>query len=1263
LNALYTEKTLPPVKIQFSDFAKKQRQEVENGSMAKDLEYWKQQFTTIPAPLPLFPMAKVNSRQIMTSYEQEESEEIVFDEKTMGQIKEICRQTGATKFHFFLTCLKAFLFRYLDVDDLCIGLADANRGDTDTDFTMGYLLNLLPLRFQRDNEQDFAAAVKEAREASHAALSHSKIPFDILLDNLDIPRSATSTPLFQVFMDYRQINATMPLLGAQSFGKQLPGRVGYDLMLDITDISGHELRVNFKTQKKLYSESSANILLKSFCQLVKSIASNSKIELDKVPIYNAADVKTSIELGRGMYPASLSDEFPNLKTGPTMPLVWPVTISHRIDEMTLANAESIALKDGVGNSYTYAAMAKRVDAVALALASGGAKEGSLVAVFQEPTADWIISLQAIWKIGGVYVPLELRNGLARLAMIVADAKPDAVLCHAQTSAEVSELNPGSARIINVSEVANIKKTVSTKAAPHSPAMVLYSSGTTGIPKGIVIPHYALRNFIEVSGERYGIGRETIMQQTAYSFDLAISEVLFGLGNGGSLYVASVTQRMDPVEIINIIANENITFTVATPSEYSAWIRFGAETLAGSNWKIAKTIGEALTQELALNFRSLKKSDLRLINFYGPAEITIACHVGIIDYNTDKPITIGYTLPNYQSYIMDRNLEPVPIGVSGEIVIGGAGVTTGYLNNEKLTNRQFIPNTYAPTAEWPNLYRTGDQGRQLPDGSVVYEGRIAGDSQIKLRGIRIELKDIESTIVKVSEGTIYKAVASIRGNRDSEFIVAHAEFAGSFPEDQKDQYLSGLLARLPLPKYMCPAMIIPLDAIPLNNHAKVDRRAVNAIPLPLAQSGDDSSDVLSQTELELKAIWENVISSDIADTVSIGANTDFFRIGGNSLLLVRVQAKIREFFDAAIAITTMFEATTLRAMSAKVDAATSAADVINWEREITLEEALFKTPSTPSKAPSTGLNVLLTGSTGYLGRYLLKQLVGDERVARIHALPVRKDNPKNFPRDVLKQSDKITPYYGNLALPMLGLPESTWTGLSKTVDVIIHSGCDRAMSDYYQVLRAGNFGSTKELTKLALGRQIPIHYISGNGVLDLEGAPKTGSVAAARLPTNGSNGYIASKWVSEVYLEKAAEKFGLPVHIHRVVSAPEKNQQPTPEVLKNFSDIAIAMNAMPDRSRWNGSMDVIFAPTLAKTICDSAVDSDADVPAFVHYPAEARLNMEEVEEYLDDRDNRRASMEVTPTHLWAGEAKLKGLQYHLASQNMVIGGPDGFALKR
>jgi hybrid polyketide synthase/nonribosomal peptide synthetase ACE1 len=718
--------------------------------------------------------------------------------------------------------------------------------------------------------------------------------------------------------------------------------------------------------------------------------------------------------------------------------------------------------------------------------------------------------------------------------------------------------------------------------------------------------------------------------------------------------------LDPAEIPNIIAKENLTLTFACPSEYSIWMRYGAETLATSKWRIAKTGGEAVTPELTLKFRNLKKSDLRVVNWYGPTEATVCSHGTEIDYNTDGPLTIGNALPNYQSYIMDRDLNPVPTGVSGEIVIGGAGVTMGYLNNKALTNKQYIPNIYAPSAEWPKLYRTGDQGRQLPDGRVVYEGRIAGDSQIKLRGNRIELKDIESAIFRASEGNIYRAVASVHGERDSEFIVAHAEFAGSFPDEQKEDYLSNLLSSLPLPRYMCPAMIVPVDAIPLTNNGKVDRRAVNDLPLPV-QGDDDSDDILSMTELGLKDIWEESISNDMAETISIGANSDFFRIGGNSLLLVRVQAAIREMFNVVIPITALFEATTIRSLAAKIDATSSVAD-INWEKEVFIEEALFKIPSTARKASSTGINVLLTGSTGYLGHHLLKQLCDDERVGRIHAVAVRRDNPKDGPRDCLKQSDKITVYEGNLTLPMFGIPEPKWRELGNTVDVILHSGCDRSLVDYYQVLRASNFVSTKELTKLAVARKIPIHFISSNGVLNLDNAPQSGSVAAARPAANGSNGYVATKWASEVYLENAHKKLGLPVHIHRVVSAPEENQKPTHKVLKDFSDIAIALNTMPDSVRWNGSFDIIHAPTLSKSICDSVIDG-TDVKTFVHYPAEARLRMEEVEEYLDESYQKRDEMDIVAGIEWAGRAKKMGLEWHFARMDVTVSGSGGFALKR
>jgi hybrid polyketide synthase/nonribosomal peptide synthetase ACE1 len=301
----------------------------------------------------------------------------------------------------------------------------------------------------------------------------------------------------------------------------------------------------------------------------------------------------------------------------------------------------------------------------------------------------------------------------------------------------------------------------------------------------------------------------------------------------------------------LITIEKITDTMATPSEYFTWLRYSSATRTeASEWKCAMSCGEALTTALTDECEALQEPDLRFLNMYGPSEITMCSDAAEIAYQAGGPVTVGKLVPNYQTYIVDRNMDLVAVGVSGEIVIGGAGVSKGYLNNDELTKSQFIPDVYASehfSKEWPMAYRTGDLAHQLNDGTLVYEGRIAGDTQIKLRGIRIELKDIESTIITAAGGAIFKAVVSLRG--DSGFLVAHVEFDSEHQIGDKEGYLKALLAGLALPKYMCPSLISPLESIPLNSHSKVDRRAVAAISLPVSQRDDNESDeVLNQTEL-------------------------------------------------------------------------------------------------------------------------------------------------------------------------------------------------------------------------------------------------------------------------------------------------------------------------------------------------------------------------------------------------------------------------------
>jgi hybrid polyketide synthase / nonribosomal peptide synthetase ACE1 len=304
MNSLYEGKPLPEVQYRFSDWAVQQRREVETGLMSKELSFWRNELGTLPDPLPLLPMAKVNSRHTLMNYEFAGAEEITLNTKTTALIKRLCRRHKVSMFNFFLAIFKIFLFRFIDTERICIGFADAGRGDSNTHQTVGYLLNLLPLVFEKSPEQRFVDALKEARTKSYNALLHSKLPFRVLLDELKVPRSSTYSPLFQVFMDYRQLNADAGTLGAQSSGEHTPGRNANDIILDISTISSEEIRATFKVQKSLYSQESAEIMLKSYLQLVKAFALDSdyqlsKISLLRVPLFQDSDIKFAEELARG----------------------------------------------------------------------------------------------------------------------------------------------------------------------------------------------------------------------------------------------------------------------------------------------------------------------------------------------------------------------------------------------------------------------------------------------------------------------------------------------------------------------------------------------------------------------------------------------------------------------------------------------------------------------------------------------------------------------------------------------------------------------------------------------------------------------------------------------------------------------------------------------------------------------------------------------------------------------------------------------------
>ena len=945
-----------------------------------------------------------------------------------------------------------------------------------------------------------------------------------------------------------------------------------------------------------------------------------------------------------------------------MQLNWGPTLSHRFDEMVRENGSLLAIKDSMGNILTYSQAAARANAIAAALARANVVGGDKVAVFQEPSADWICSLLAIFRVGAVYVPLDLRTSLPRLAKIVNECTPKLVLAHDSTMADVPALGALKIETINVSAVPRFNDdTLPNRAQPSSAAVILFTSGSTGVPKGIVINHSSLRNQMESCSREWNVAAAAtmVLQQSAFSFDFSIDQIFSALANGGGLFVVSASQRGDPIEITKLMVEEGITYTCATPSEYLMWTQYGSPNLKScSRWQYAFAGGEPVPETLVQDIKGLDLAGLHFFSLYGPAEITIASTKMEVPYRKMVPGELtpaGFMLPNYSVYILDKDSNPLPVGFPGEIVIGGAGVSSGYLNNEALTKTKFIPDIFeSPDFKingWRTMYRTGDRGRIRADGALICEGRIDGDTQVKLRGFRIELGDVESCIVQAANGALTDAVVSLRDHDDVQFLVAHVVFAQRFPAEDRDSLLECLPSLLALPRYMCPAKIIALDRLPLTSHLKADRQTIKALPLSAESKTTDID--LTKAKSQLQYIWQKIIPN----APVITAETDFFLIGGNSLLLVKLQALIREEFDVLIPLVNLMSNSTLGQMELAIKD-TTAIHKINWEKETELTQPLITScgeiDTHPRKLDKTrnNLAVLVTGSTGYLGRHLVPRLVADARISKIYCVAIR-DSDTPLEQRIPVQSEKVFTSRGDLTLPYLGLTQRDYSAIAHDVDLIIHSGANRSFWDNYETLRATNVTPLLELIRLALPKKTPIHFVSSGGVLEYE---------SQEPPRDGSNGYVASKWAAERLLSKATAILGIPSYTHRPLAATESSKSTPLQVLDELSALATKMRSRPWFEGLQGSIDLIPHEDFLHKMCAALFE---DPPSHglqtISHTSELRVDLRRLVDHVEQNEQLK-DLERMPALEWVGQAKRNGLGYMIASQDIAMSEEKGGVVK-
>ena len=1017
-------------------------------------------------------------------------------------------------------------------------------------------------------------------------------------------------------------------------------RTPFDLAISVDEKDDGSGMLTFSMLDYLYDREGADLLVKTYVHLLDVLSRDTSITLDKVPLFDQSQIDRAITLG----------------TGPVLDfqLSETITLSHQFDSWVKEDPNAVAVKDLNGKMRTYLETSERANAIASALIDADATPGSYISVLCESTAETIAYILAILRIGAVYVPLDVRNADERLNDILEESAAEFLLYHTVTARRLSNLRTDSAKKLNIDEIPeSVSGVIPNVSVPDLPAFLLHTSGTTGKPKGIILTNLNLSSNVAAVTQNLNLGREVFLQQSGLGFDASIAQIFYTLANGGTLIIGD--NRGDPAELSALMLREKVTATLFIISELSAILNYGVEALSKcKSWRLSLCGGEAFTSNILEKFRRLNLPELRVVNAYGPTEASIICSIGEVFYNDLQRyeggrVPVGPALPSCGVYVLDENLKPVPLGWPGELCITGPGISSGYLNQPTLTKSKFVPDRVSkPREKRSLLYRTGDKARMQSDGSLIFLGRVDGDSQIKLRGIRIELDDISNSLLRTSEGTLGDAKVIVKGETN-QFLVAFVVFVTGKIPSNKQTYLQKLIQTLPLPVYMRPVLAIPLDSMPFTGRGKLDTLALAALPLPGQNEATDDEEEFNEVEYRLKTVWEKVLSEvDIA--INIKKSSDFFSVGGNSMLLLRLRAGIRDAFDVDVPLAELFQASTLESLAARLSpGVVNESNRIDWEAESDLpaDFSSIKINELSTSAPKAQITVLLTGSTGFLGQGILNQLVNNSKVARIHCVAMR---PKlnGQPRSLSIRSPKIVRHAGDLSAPFLGMSEQRSRTLFKEIDIIIHNGAEVSHMKTYRSLRSSNVDSTKELVRLSLYRAVPIHYISTGGVAHLSGkdSQPEGSLFPALPPLDGSDGYVASKWCSERFLEKVNHQFGLPVYIHRPSNITGDNV-PEMDIVNNTIKYSRALQAVPDLSKSKGFFDFIHINTISRNIAQAVVDEEIGTNVvYKHQSGETLVPMNGLKSFLAEEQDK--SFRILKMAEWVEEAVKMGLNELVAS---------------
>jgi amino acid adenylation domain-containing protein len=882
---------LPDLTIQYADFAVWQREWLQGEVLEQQLDYWKRQLADAP---PLLELPTDRPRPAAQTYRG-----AVYPFRVSPVVakalRDLCQQEGVTLFMTLLAAFKVLLSRYSGQSDIVVGTPIAGRTRGETEDLIGFFVNALVMRTDLPGELNFRQLLKRVKDVALGAYAHQDLPFEKLVEELQRERHLSYSPLFQVLFSFQnapqELRELTGVKADSSGGTSVASK--FDLTMDLSD-TGESIKAGLEYSTDLFDEETIKRMAGHYLCILEAVALDAGQRICDLPLLNQPEREQQLIEWNDTavdYPRHL-------------------TLHELFETQAAATPEAIALvyQD---EQLTYAELNERANHLAHYLRESGIGPESLVGVCFERSIEMVVALLGVLKAAAAYVPLDPQYPQERLAFMIHDAGVSLLLTQARVAAAGIGLLVGPHT--QVVELDTQWQLITQRsghnplpaAAPDNLAYVIYTSGSTGTPKGVAISHHSATALLAWAALAFTQAEvSTVLASTSICFDLSIFELFVPLSRG-----ATVVLAQSALDLVGL-AQAGITLVNTVPSAMAELVRMQA---VPDSVRVVNLAGEALTRSLVEEVYGGCPSVERVNNLYGPSEDTTYSTWAQMERAGSGAVVIGKPVSNTQAYVLDGQMQIAPVGVSGELYLGGEGLARGYWRRAEQTAERFVPHPYS-RAGGERLYRTGDVVRYRADGNLEFLGR--GDAQVKVRGFRIELGEIESALA--THQSVREVVVIVREDVPGDkrlvaYIVGQetaqaTDAAGTKVEAIESNQLRAHLKES-LPYYMVPSTFVTLEEMPLTPNGKVNRKA---LPAPGSEGLAENEYVAPRDGLEmaLTKIWQSVLGLK-----NISIKDDFFELGGHSLLAVRLFAQIGKVIDIELPLSTLFRAPTIERLAA------------------------------------------------------------------------------------------------------------------------------------------------------------------------------------------------------------------------------------------------------------------------------------------------------------------------------------------------------------